>query len=96
MVDCLARRAAVLALVASAFALLVVGQNPAATARVHADVDGNLHVATANSTLQRVFLNGVDVLGELSRLSSAVEAKAMSTREQSTTTTTTTETPLAP
>jgi hypothetical protein len=46
---------------------LVAGQS-SSPARMEADAGGNVHIATANATAQRIYLNGVDVLGELSRL----------------------------
>jgi hypothetical protein len=77
------RAAAVPVLVAAAV-LVVAGELPS----MGTDAHGNVHIATTNTTTQRIFLNGVDVLGELSRLSAALEAKATGP-----TTTTTTTTP---
>jgi hypothetical protein len=84
----LAHGRAVMVLTLVAAVLMVAGQG--LKARVSTDAQGNVHIATANTTTQRVFINGVDILGELSVLSAVVEAKATGPTTTTTTTTPTT------
>jgi hypothetical protein len=67
------RAVVILLLVVVALVLVAAQDGGIAKASVGTDVDGNVHITTANSTTQRVFINGVDVLGELNRLSALVE-----------------------
>jgi hypothetical protein len=59
-----AAAAAVVLLLAFGFAKAQDSEKP----RVMTDDLGNIYIATGNSTVQKVFLNGVDVLAELSTL----------------------------